>query len=306
MDLIAVLRDRYGLDAVLTSATGGHDPNAAVWRAEAPDGRVYAVKRSSAGVAHGLHAVAHLSAHGVPGVPASVPALDGRMCLTLDDGELSVTEWITGEGGWQQVLGARWSGYGELMAAVHAVPALDGLPVEDWRPIATGPTRAMDARMSGLDDEIAAVWRANSTRIIAAVDRTENLAATLDRDAPHVLTHGDPHLGNVIQDERGVWLIDWDGATMAPAERDLSFFHYGWISEPAMSEADKKAFFTGYGDLEPDPARLSYYLHARALEDLESWARSALEDPAEEDREFALRIFRGLVGEGGVLTLSEG
>ncbi|GLZ77026.1 hypothetical protein Afil01_18330 [Actinorhabdospora filicis] len=306
MDLTALLRDRYGLDAVLTAADGGHDPDAAVWRAVAPDGRVYAVKRSAAGVAHGLHAVAHLSAHHVPGVPATVPTLDGRACLVLDGGELSVTEWITGEGGWGQVLGERWRAYGELMAAVHAVSALGGLPVEDWRPIATGPTRVMDERMSGLGDEIAVVWRANSARILAAADRTEKLAATLDRDVPYVLTHGDPHLGNVIQDERGVWLIDWDGAAMAPAERDLSFFHYGWIADPAMTAADKAAFFAGYGGREPDPARLSYYLHARALEDLESWARSGLEDAAAEDRDFSLRIFRGLVGDGGVLTLSEG
>lgn len=304
------LRAYYGIDAVLTPATGGHDTNAAVWRADTPDGRAYAVKRSAVGVAHGLHAVAHLSAHGVPGVPAAVPTLDGRMWAEVPGGgEVSVTEWITGEGGWYQVLGERWRAYGELVRAVHAVPALDGLPVEGWHPVAAAPTRAMDARMSTLDGEIADLWRANSSRILAAVDRTEKLAATVDRDVPHVLTHGDPHLGNVIQDDRGVWLIDWDGAAMAPAERDLSFFHYGWIAEPQMTVADKAAFFAGYGRPPADPGRLAYYLHARALEDLESWARTALGedggDGGEAEREFAVGVFRDLVGETGVLVLSE-
>jgi aminoglycoside phosphotransferase (APT) family kinase protein len=37
-----------------------------------------------------------------------------------------------------------------------------------------------------------------------------------------VVTHGEPHRGNVIRDPRGgVYLVDWDTTLIAPRERDL-------------------------------------------------------------------------------------
>jgi len=37
-----------------------------------------------------------------------------------------------------------------------------------------------------------------------------------------LLTHGEPHPGNVMRSESGGWLmIDWDTAPAAPPERDL-------------------------------------------------------------------------------------
>jgi spectinomycin phosphotransferase len=36
-----------------------------------------------------------------------------------------------------------------------------------------------------------------------------------------VLTHGEPHAANTINTGRGIVLIDWDTALVAPRERDL-------------------------------------------------------------------------------------
>jgi hypothetical protein len=47
---------------------------------------------------------------------------------------------------------------------------------------------------------------------------------------PFVLTHGDPHHYNVLQTPLDVWLVDWDGVKIAPAERDL--WHY--LDAPLM------------------------------------------------------------------------
>ena len=49
-----------------------------------------------------------------------------------------------------------------------------------------------------------------------------------------VLTHGEPHPGNTLVTERGVVLIDWDTALIAPPERDL------WIvagDDPRIADA---------------------------------------------------------------------
>jgi spectinomycin phosphotransferase/16S rRNA (guanine(1405)-N(7))-methyltransferase len=48
------------------------------------------------------------------------------------------------------------------------------------------------------------------------------LAITVGSDPERfVLTHGEPHPANTITTERGVVLVDWDTALIAPPERDL-------------------------------------------------------------------------------------
>jgi spectinomycin phosphotransferase len=45
-----------------------------------------------------------------------------------------------------------------------------------------------------------------------------------ERTAPLVVTHGEPHPGNVITTTRGLVLIDWDTVGLAYPERDLWMF----------------------------------------------------------------------------------
>ena len=56
-------------------------------------------------------------------------------------------------------------------------------------------------------------------RLVEAYQRiADEVLAGRDR---FVLTHGEPHPGNTLMTERGVILIDWDTALIAPPERDL-------------------------------------------------------------------------------------
>jgi spectinomycin phosphotransferase len=61
--------------------------------------------------------------------------------------------------------------------------------------------------------------------------------------------------------------------------------------------ADLDAFLTGYGTTGLDPARLTYYRTARALEDIALWAEQALQGP---DREDSLQILRGVLSPDGL------
>lgn len=47
------------------------------------------------------------------------------------------------------------------------------------------------------------------------------VAIVRSRDEPVVITHGEPHSGNVIITPEGPKLIDWDTTLLAPPERDL-------------------------------------------------------------------------------------
>lgn len=60
-------------------------------------------------------------------------------------------------------------------------------------------------------------------------DRVEQMLSEFDRlveqvratNSPWVVTHGEPHPGNLIRSADGLRLIDWDTVRIAPPERDL-------------------------------------------------------------------------------------
>ena len=58
--------------------------------------------------------------------------------------------------------------------------------------------------------------------VARAFDTYDALAAEVSSQPERfVLTHGEPHAANTITTDRGVVLVDWDTALIAPPERDL-------------------------------------------------------------------------------------
>ena len=75
-----------------------------------------------------------------------------------------------------------------------------------------------------------------------------------------MITHGEPHPGNVMRVGSRRMLIDWDTVGLAPPERDL------WL---VVSETGEEA--RRYADLTGravDPARLALYRLRWALDDI--------------------------------------
>ena len=74
------------------------------------------------------------------------------------------------------------------------------------------------------------------TDLLALADR---LAATVeDRGSPWVITHGEPHAGNVMRTRESRVLVDWDTVALAPPERDLWMLVGETGEEPATVYAD--------------------------------------------------------------------
>jgi spectinomycin phosphotransferase len=96
--------------------------------------------------------------------------------------------------------------------------------------------------------------------------------------APAVVTHGEPHPGNVIRlpatpgaaDDTGragprLALIDWDTAGLAPPERDL------WMV--ATESGDEQRRYTELTGRPVDPAVVEFYRRRWALDDLSCFVR---------------------------------
>jgi len=81
---------------------------------------------------------------------------------------------------------------------------------------------------------LLAVRAADVVELIALGDRLR--AEVAARGRGWVVTHGEPHAGNVMRTPDGFVLVDWDTTALAPSERDL------WmLGEGAGREVDEAA-----------------------------------------------------------------
>nr|WP_238356933.1 aminoglycoside phosphotransferase family protein [Kribbella italica] len=247
---------------------------------------------------------AELAAAGVPGVAGPVRTRAGGLWSERDGRRLTVMPWVDGRQASESGLtDADWTAYGVLLARVHATEPSDELrqalprvnPVNARMP---GLLRELDAQLTQqspadeVEAELGVLWRQHRTPILGLLEPV---------DGPHgpaVICHADPHLGNVILGADGVHLIDWDDAVLAPREQDLMFVLGGMGTLGPTTTQQLDAFFTGYGEVEPDPVNLHYYRHARAQEDVALWAEQVINGP---DREESLQILRGVLGPDGLL-----
>jgi spectinomycin phosphotransferase len=115
----------------------------------------------------------------------------------------------------------------DLLAALHQVVPLWPVPVADsrlsLRHVLETALRELDVPWSG--GPFSEPSQALLTSVAGPIG---DLLATFDRLAAHVaaaphqvITHGEPHPGNLIRTGNGLLLIDWDTAGRAVPERDL-------------------------------------------------------------------------------------
>ncbi|HTS95471.1 MAG TPA: phosphotransferase [Streptosporangiaceae bacterium] len=94
-----------------------------------------------------------------------------------------------------------------------------------------------------------------------ALARFDRLVSEARRTGPPVLTHGEPHPGNIFRSRSGALrLIDWDTAGLALPERDL------WdVAGPGSAEA---AHYTGLTGRPVSPVAAEAYRLRWALDDI--------------------------------------
>ena len=126
-------------------------------------------------------------------------------------------------------------------------------PVEDGR-----AQRPPHLRPGPFGEDARQAIREHLADIARWVDDYHRLAATTAEDI-WVVTHGEPHAGNVIRTSDGPMLIDWDTVALAPPERDL------WMLVDAGLEAVPGAA----GSSEPiDGTALRYFRLRWLLNDI--------------------------------------
>jgi spectinomycin phosphotransferase len=165
--------------------------------------------------------------------------------------------------------------FGQVLPAAERTTLVDMLAALH-RSAPTGARAAIGLpRRADLDAalrDLGRPWRAGPlaepTRALlaGAADQVRGLLASFDRLASpvraseFVITHGEPHPGNVIRAGPQRLLIDWDTVGLGPPERDL-----WWVVSETGEEARRYADLTGRA---VDPARLAMYRLRWALDDI--------------------------------------
>jgi spectinomycin phosphotransferase len=155
----------------------------------------------------------------------------------------------------------------DMLAALHqSAPA--GAPVAA---IGLARREELDAALRDLEQPWRAGPFAEPARVLlaGAADRIRRLLENLDRLAgavrasEFVITHGEPHPGNVIRVDSRRMLIDWDMVGLGPPERDL-----WWVVGETGEESRRYANLTGRF---VDPAGLALYRLRWALDDISAF-----------------------------------
>ncbi len=137
--------------------------------------------------------------------------------------------------------------------------------------------------------EHAREWlTANRDLVKASLDRYDRLAGKV-ATREFVITHGEPHGGNLIRTEDGLALIDWDTVAMAPPERDL------WmLADGTVDGLDAYTEATGHAI---DRSALDFYRLAWLVTDVAAFT-TELRRPHSDDANaaHALRAL-GITGE---------
>jgi spectinomycin phosphotransferase len=203
---------------------------------------------------------------GLAFVVAPLATVSGASAERIDDRHsVSVFEHVDGEPGeWGRPMGpATRRQLVEALADLHrAAPSGRAIGRRGLEVPGRGELeRALDElgqRWEGgpLSDEARHELTTHAGGVVRWLDELDRVAAELD-PAPEVLTHGEPHPGNLISTPGGVRLVDWDTMAVARPERDL------W-----MLDGDDVAASRVLTGIEPDPAAMAAYRLLWALSDV--------------------------------------
>jgi spectinomycin phosphotransferase len=212
-------------------------------------------------------------------VAAPVPALDGQSLRPLGAGHaVAVYPFLPGPPGrWGEPLpGPELDELVAMLAALHAVdPAAVRLQRREagvsWRDDLELALRELGRPWTGGGPfteparELLAGAAGPVRRGLDALDRWARAPAAAEN---LVITHGEPHPGNVIRppaDAGGIMLIDWDTVALAPPERDL------WMV--ATETGDELRRYTELTGRRVDATALELYRLRWALDDLSCFVR---------------------------------
>jgi len=316
--IIELFKAHYGIDIqVMQFISGGADTNALVYKADAKS-KSYFIK-----IKYGLHDEINLSIirllhdAGIKEIIFPVHTLEGKLFKQLDQFKIIAYPFIDAPNGFTQDLTEKqWNQLGKALRKIHETSIPDSIQQQlrketyptKWREIVRSFYNKIKSETS--DDKITADFKSffkNNIHLIhQLVNSTEELSKKLRPDLnKYVLCHSDIHAGNVlVASDDSIYIIDWDEPMLAPKERDLMFIG-GGVGNVWNKSKEIPYFYEGYGDTNIDKTILSYYRHARIVEDIALFGQDlSSHDHSDQSRLAMLKHFKAMFDPNGVVEIA--
>jgi spectinomycin phosphotransferase len=290
-ELASALHGAYGVEALAYRFIPGYDFDAASYEVATDGLRGFLKVHFSEPAAAPLELVRALFDSGIANVVAPRPTLASGLSHAMGDGRyLVLYPYVAGRNAMVAAMtDGQWRAFGAALRAVHDSPLresfADRLPSETFRlPSADLVRRVLEMAQAPNVSSTAATRLAtfladHRGQIERMLQRADELRAKLRaRPLRHALCHADAHGANVlVADDGRVLLVDWDGAMLAPRERDLLFVIGSRVAN-TVEPHEEASFFDGYGLVEVDREAIVYYRYERIFEDLGVDATSVFSD----------------------------
>ncbi|MFE9663855.1 phosphotransferase [Streptomyces sp. NPDC005955] len=229
-----------------------------------------------AGLLAAMDTAGALSAAGLDPVLAPLPTLDGARLHRLGERyALSVQPWVDAPSGafGQRLTARERADVMRVLASLHRSAPPAPAPV---LPPGLPGRRRLEAVLRGADDGWADGPFAGPARELLQEraaglrDRLEEfdrrVAALPTGAGALVVTHGEPHPGNLLWGpDGGFRLVDWDTCGLAVPERDL--WHVA-LREDGGFDAEALSVWAEESGRTPDPSALEFYRLRWDLDDL--------------------------------------
>jgi spectinomycin phosphotransferase len=318
--IIACLKSDYQLiNPQIEFLPLGADQNTAVYRAVDGRQKTYFVK-----LRHGIFneisvtLPRYLCDQGLRQIIAPLPTTSGQLWAKLENFIVILYPYIEGRDGYEIDLSDRhWIELGQTLQHIHPTTLPDdiksNIKSEAYSPQARETVRRYLACIGRgkLKDtvglELAAFLQSKHREILDLVERAEQHARTLQKNAPnHVLCHSDLHAGNILIDGNDeMFIVDWDDPILAPKERDLMFSGGGQGFRGHTAGEEEALFYRGYGPASIHPTALAYYRYERIVQDIAAFCDQVFSsDDRGEDREQAFNYLTSNFKPGGTIEIA--
>lgn len=314
------LEEAYGLDLEeVVFLPLGADPNTAVYRLAAVDGKGYFLKLRSGAFDEASVAVPkYLGDLGLRQVIPCLPTRTGHLWADLGPFKAMLHPYVDGQDGFARKLSERqWVEFGAALRRFHSadIPAAitGNIGREDF---SSRRCESVERHLARIEraafgepaaSELSAFLRTRKDETLALVARAGRCARRLQERPPEfILCHGDIHAWNLlVTEENTFYIVDWDTLVFAPRERDLMFVGGGLGGNRFSPDQEEALFYRGYGPARIDPVALTYYRCERIVEDIAIYCdQILLSDEGGEDRWQSLEYLKSNFLPGGTIEMA--
>jgi spectinomycin phosphotransferase len=299
-EIVRCLQDAYGLDAKAISFLPiGADFNTAVYRVTTSAQTDYFLKlRSGKFLEASVSVPKYLADLGIKQVIPPLATKTGQPWTSLASFKAILHPYIEGRNGVEAKLSEdQWVQFGAAIKKLHSVNIPSSITKDVPRETFSSKWReTVKAFLVRIENEVfeepvavkmALFLKSKSSEILKLVERAEALAIMIQKQPlDYVLCHADMHGWNLFVDQdRALYIVDWDTLIFAPVERDLMFVGAGIWNSGLTPAKEESLFYQGYGQTKINQDVIAYYRFERIIQDIGDYCEYIfLSDEGGDDR----------------------